>query len=402
MERYVVRPRHVEVQIIADRHGAVVHVGDRDCTVQRRHQKLIEEAPAPDLADSLRKAMHSAAVALCRAEGYVGAGTVEFLVDPASGEYFFLEMNTRLQVEHGVSELVSGIDLVEAQLLVAAGRPLPFTQADVELRGHAIEARLAAEDAWDDFRPSPGRVANLALPPAPWLRADMGIEAGDDVQPYYDSMVGKLLVWGPTRDHARARLADALRRLRIGGVPTTAAYLADVLDQPDFRAVTHFTGSVECDWVPDPAHCPPAIEIKEEDNMSRPSITERMAALPRPIAVFGVAPARAPFAVASPRAPRAADGVAAAPGGGAGTVTAPMDGTVVAVPVSAGAFVQPGDTLVVIEAMKMEVRIAAPVTGTVAHLGCSVGDLLRKGGVLAVVDPVSAQQAGEGSILVDQ
>ncbi len=248
LERYLDRPRHVEVQILADAHGTVLHLGDRDCSVQRRHQKMLEEAPAPDLPTGQRDALRSAAVDLAREVGYVGAGTVEFLV--AGSDFFFLEMNTRLQVEHGVTELVTGVDLVAAQLAVAGGEKLWFTQDDVVVTGHALQARIAAEDPWSGFVPSPGTITALRVPSGPWVRSDLGVEAGDTVAREYDSMIGKVLARGPDRDTARRRLAAALDELAVGGIPTTAPYLRTVLDRDDFVAVTHDTGSVERDWAP--------------------------------------------------------------------------------------------------------------------------------------------------------
>ncbi|MEN9931876.1 MAG: hypothetical protein RIS17_449, partial [Pseudomonadota bacterium] len=194
LERYLDRPRHVEVQVLGDAHGHVIHLGDRDCSVQRRHQKLIEEAPAPELYDGLRERIASAAVSLARREAYRSSGTVEFLV--AGEEFFFLEMNTRLQVEHGVTELVTGIDIVCQQIRIANGEPLGIAQEDVRISGHAIQARIAAEDAWENFRPTPARIGKLGLPTGPWLRLDFGVEAGDAIAPHYDSMFGKVQAWG--------------------------------------------------------------------------------------------------------------------------------------------------------------------------------------------------------------
>ncbi|MBL8271622.1 acetyl/propionyl/methylcrotonyl-CoA carboxylase subunit alpha, partial [Steroidobacter sp.] len=243
LERYVSKGRHVEVQVLGDSHGNVVHLGDRDCSVQRRHQKMIEEAPAPALPEALRTAIATAAVRLAKDVGYFSAGTVEFLVDVAAREFYFLEMNTRLQVEHGVTEMVTGIDIVASQLRIAAGEPLGFSQQQVQIVGHAMQARIAAEDPWQGFQPQPGKIDKLQLPMGPWLRLDFGVESGDSIASYYDSMFGKLQAQGQDRDSARLRLRTALDALKVVGLPTTAPYLREVLSQPDFIAVKHDTGS---------------------------------------------------------------------------------------------------------------------------------------------------------------
>ncbi|WP_214405267.1 acetyl/propionyl/methylcrotonyl-CoA carboxylase subunit alpha [Pseudonocardia lacus] len=374
LERYLERPRHVEVQVLADAHGGLVHLGSRDCSVQRRHQKLVEEAPAADVPAGL----HEAALRLAGEVGYVGAGTVEFLVDPATGEFFFLEMNTRLQVEHGVTELVTGVDLVAAQLAVAAGEKLWFTQDDVRLDGHAIQARIAVEDPWESFRPAPGTVTGLRLPLGPWVRCDMGVEAGGAVPAEYDSMIGKVLARGPDRESARRRLRAALDELRVDGVPTTAPYLRTVLDRDGFVAGTHDTGSVERDWPPDPARRPaPAgrrvrrVRIATDRGPVEIAIP---AAAPPPGAPTTTRPARAESAAGSSEGPD-------------GPPTAPMDATVVAVPVEAGTEVGAGDVLVVLEAMKMEIEVRAARAGTVTAVHVAPGTPVAAGTTLAAVTP---------------
>ena len=382
VERYLDRPRHVEVQILADAHGTVLHLGDRDCSVQRRHQKLIEEAPA-DLPSDVRSELHAAAVRLAREVGYVGAGTVEFLVDGSSGgtEFFFLEMNTRLQVEHGVTELVTGVDLVAAQLGVAAGEKLWFAQDDVTVGGHAIQARIAAEDPYEGFRPSPGTVRGLHLPLGPWVRCDLGVEAGDTVAPEYDSMFGKILARGPDRDTARRRLATALDELVVDGVPTTAPYLRTVLDEETFVDGTHDTGSVERDWVPTtaPATAAPALP---------PTVAAGSAPRTRRVRI---ATDRGPVEIAIPSRAERSERAHADPSGRGGATagtapTAPMDAIVVDVPVAVGAAVSAGDVLVVLEAMKMETEVRAPVAGTVSAVHVSPGSSVAAGTVLADVD----------------
>ena len=245
LERYVERPRHVEVQVFGDRFGGVVHLYERDCSVQRRHQKIVEETPAPGLEAGLRERILAAGVAAARAIGYVGAGTVEFLVSP-EGEFWFMEMNTRLQVEHPVTEAVTGVDLVEWQLRIAAGEALPREQAQIRSEGHAIEARLYAEVPERGFLPSTGRLSHLEFPPAePGLRVDRGVEAGSEITPWYDPMIAKLVAHGGTREEARRRLAAALARTEIVGVETNRRFLVRLLESDDFASGHIDTGLVE-------------------------------------------------------------------------------------------------------------------------------------------------------------
>jgi acetyl-CoA carboxylase biotin carboxylase subunit len=244
LEKALERPRHVEVQVLADGRGRTVHLFERACSVQRRHQKLLEEAPAPQLDSALRERLGAAAVAAAEAVGYRGAGTVEFLLD-AEGAFHFLEMNTRIQVEHPVTEAITGIDLVQAQLSLAGGEPLSFTQEEVALRGHALEARIYAEDPSRGFLPSPGRIGVLRIPSGPGVRVDAGVEAGDEVTTHYDALLAKVIAWGEDRGAARARLARALGEFVITGVATTLPFHRRLLDDPAFRAGRYDTGIVE-------------------------------------------------------------------------------------------------------------------------------------------------------------
>ena len=232
IERYIRNPRHVEFQILADAHGQVLHLGERDCSIQRRHQKLIEESPSPAMTPTLREAMGSAAVASARAVGYVNAGTIEFLLDE-DGRFYFMEMNTRIQVEHPVTEEVVGLDLVKQQLYIAAGERVPLRQEEVILRGHAIECRVNAEDP-EEFLPSPGKITTLRLPGGPGVRVDTHAYAGYTIPPYYDSLVGKLIVRGQDRAEAIGRMRRALQEFVVQGIKTTIPFHLRVMDHPDF------------------------------------------------------------------------------------------------------------------------------------------------------------------------
>lgn len=244
IEKFVVRPRHVEVQVLADAHGTVVHLFERDCSIQRRNQKVIEESPCPVLLPETREAMTQVACQAAAAVAYEGAGTVEFLLG-ADGEFYFLEMNTRLQVEHPITELVTGVDLVHAQLRVAQGEPLWFAQEDVQQRGHAIELRIYAEDPTNGWSPSPGKVHGYQEPTGPWVRVDGAVYAGGEVPVFYDPMVAKLAVWGETREAALQRADRALREYRVRGIHTTIPFFRAVLRDPDFRSGIYTTGFLD-------------------------------------------------------------------------------------------------------------------------------------------------------------
>ena len=244
LEKFIERPRHVEFQILADAYGNVVHLGERDCSIQRRHQKLLEEAPSPALSATLRQKMGDAAVKVAQAIGYVGAGTVEFLVDSA-GNFYFMEMNTRIQVEHPVTEMVTGLDLIAEQIRIAQGEALRFRQEDIQLRGHAIECRINAEDPEYNFRPNPGRITGYLPPGGPGVRVDSHVYTDYEIPPYYDSLIGKLIVWGATREEAIARMQRALRECAITGLPTTLSFHQLMLQMPEFLRGELYTNFVE-------------------------------------------------------------------------------------------------------------------------------------------------------------
>jgi acetyl-CoA carboxylase biotin carboxylase subunit len=243
LERFVARPRHVEVQVLGDHFGHLIAVGERDCSIQRRHQKLIEEAPAPNLAAKTREALLRAAVKGAKAAGYTNAGTLEFLVDP-DGDFYFMEMNTRIQVEHPVTEMVTGTDLVAWQIRIAAGQRLTLSQRDCEPCGHAIECRVTAEDAALDFAPSVGTIETYVAPGGPGVRVDSHLYAGYSVPPYYDSLLGKIIAWGRDRDEAAARMERALTETVIIGVPQTVSFLRDIVSDDEFRAARYDTGFI--------------------------------------------------------------------------------------------------------------------------------------------------------------
>jgi len=251
MEKFVDRPRHVEVQVLADRHGNVVHLGERDCSIQRRHQKLLEEAPSTAVTPDLRRQMGAAAVAAARSIGYEGAGTVEFLVD-RSGAFYFMEMNTRIQVEHPVTEVVTGVDLIAEQLRIAGGEPISLQQSEIQLRGHAIEVRINAEDPRQNFRPAPGKITGWLPPGGPGVRVDSHVYTGYEIPPFYDSLIGKLIVWGVDRDHALKRLRRALSECAVTGIPTTIDFHLALLDRPEFQRGDVHTKFVEQEMLPQP------------------------------------------------------------------------------------------------------------------------------------------------------
>ena len=461
LERYVARSRHVEVQLLGDAHGRLVHLGERECSIQRRHQKVVEESPSPRVDPALRSAMGDAALRLGRAIGYQSAGTVEFLLDEASGEFFFLEVNTRLQVEHPVTEEVTGIDLVREQLRIAAGEPLDLDQGDVSATGHAVEARLYAEDPAAGFLPATGTLAAFAPADDPAVRWDSGVEAGSVVGVAFDPMLAKVVAHAPTRSEAAGRLALALERLHLGGVTTNRDFLVATLRSPAFLAgdtTTDFIERVrpatgldldeaELTWVATAAalwlqgaNRAEAVALGELPsgwrNARLPAQEVRLAHGERTLEVryasrrdgtFGVGDGTArvhrwsPSAIdvevdgrrATVRVTRAggrlhvqttrgtADldvvprfvvpGTAASAGG----LLAPMPGIVLDVRCEVGDDVRAGDTLVVLEAMKMEHHMTAPVDGTVTEVGVRAGEQVDNGAVLLVIEPVGAGDGDE-------
>ncbi len=382
MERYLTNPRHVEVQILADTHGNCVYLGTRDCSAQRRHQKLIEEAPAAGIADDIIARMGEAAVAVAKGCNYVNAGTVEFLYE--DNGFHYLEMNTRLQVEHPATELITGIDLVEQQLRVASGEPLPFTQDDIEIRGHSIEIRINAEDpAGGAFLPSPGPITKLSAPDGFGTRFDTGYESGDEISQFYDNLVGKLIVWGHDRQTAISRALRALGELEIEGVATTIPADIAILEHPDFQNMAHSTKWVEESLDLSDVSTPTAgpSEQDEEPKVKRDLDVEVNG---KRFSVSMWVPETAP----APSAGRARRGAAGGGSGasGSGDVTAPMQGTIVKVNVSIGDTVDVGDPIVVLEAMKMENNVAAEKAGTVTEVRVGEGDSVGGGDVLAVIE----------------
>ncbi len=394
VERYLTWPRHVEVQIVGDQQGNVVWVSTRDCSAQRRHQKLIEEAPAPGLPPGVEDGMGEAAVKAAKAVGYFNAGTVEFIYQ--DGDFFFLEMNTRLQVEHPVTEVVTGIDLVEWQIRVAAGEPLPLDQEEVRAlqRGHGIEVRINAENpAGGAFLPSPGRITALTAPDGFGVRFDSGYAEGDEVSQFYDNLVGKLIVWGKDRPTAIARTIRALEEMRVEGVATTIPADLAILRHPDFVNVEHSTKWVEerldLSGVAAPAAPAPAeTDGEEPEPMVRRRTTVEVNGKRFDVSLW--VPESAGSVTAAPAAARARKPRRAAGGGGgavgSGEVTVPMQGTIVKVLVEVGQAVEIGQAVVVLEAMKMENQIAAEKAGTVKEIRVSPGDTVGGGDVVVLID----------------
>lgn len=438
VEKYLLKPRHVEIQVFADQHGHCLYLNERDCSIQRRHQKVVEEAPAPGLSAEQRRAMGEAAVRAAQAIGYVGAGTVEFLLD-ARGEFFFMEMNTRLQVEHPVTEAITGLDLVAWQIRVAQGEPLPITQEQVPLIGHAIEVRLYAEDPANDFLPATGHLALYReSAPGPGRRVDSGVAQGDNVSPFYDPMLGKLIAWGEDREQARLRLLSMLDEFAVGGLKTNLGFLRRIIAHPAFAAAQLDTGFIpryQDDLLPEPGELSDAFWqaagaafMQSLPAGSGPWADTRgfRAGLPAEVSLHlscngqdrrvrleganaqwqdeqlwiehnGVR--RAHLAVRSEgsvylrwdgemHAVSLFDPIAAVEANQShqGGLTAPMNGSIVRVLVEVGQAVEAGTQLVVLEAMKMEHSIRAPQAGVVKALFCQEGEMVAEGSALVELE----------------
>ena len=438
VEKYLLKPRHVEIQVFADQQGHCLYLNERDCSIQRRHQKVVEEAPAPGLSVEQRRAMGEAAVRAAQAIGYVGAGTVEFLLD-ARGEFFFMEMNTRLQVEHPVTEAITGLDLVAWQIRVAQGKALPITQEQVALNGHAIEVRLYAEDPANDFLPATGHLALYReSSPGPGRRVDSGVEQGDSVSPFYDPMLGKLIAWGEDREQARLRLLSMLDEFAVGGLKTNLGFLRRIIGHPAFAAAELDTGFIpryQGELLPTPgalsdefwqaagsafmqslpvgdgpwashqgfrAGLPAEVSLHLSCNGQ-----DRLVTLTgQPSQLCGEqlltehqGVRRAHLAVRSEgslylrwdgemHAVSLFDPIAAVEANQShqGGLTAPMNGSIVRVLVEVGQTVEAGTQLVVLEAMKMEHSIRAPHAGVVKALFCQEGEMVAEGSALVELE----------------
>jgi acetyl-CoA/propionyl-CoA carboxylase biotin carboxyl carrier protein len=392
VERYLEDPRHVEVQVLADEHGNIIHLGERDCTIQRRHQKLVEETPSPAVDGELRDRIGQIAVDAARAVGYRSAGTIEGLLD-REGDYYFLEMNTRIQVEHTVTEMATGMDLVREQILIAAGKPLSLRQEEVVLRGHAIECRINAEDPSNGFLPAPGRITGYREPAGPGVRIDSGVVGGSEISPLYDPMIAKLIVHDTDREHARRRMLRALDEFEIDGVTTLLGFHRALLRHPCFVEGATCHGVVESEEL-----------ANEADALSHRSTT--VAGLPD--GVFQERPAtvevdgrrfevkalvpESPYAELARRRRDRSRG-RATHGAARDSVVSPMQGTVLSVRVEEGEAVSAGQVLCIVEAMKMENEVHAHRDGVVSGLSVASGQPVKTGQVICVI-----ASEGEGDL----
>jgi acetyl-CoA/propionyl-CoA carboxylase biotin carboxyl carrier protein len=399
LERYLPDPRHVEVQVLAETHGNVIHLGERDCSLQRRHQKLIEEAPAPAVDEALRAKIGKIATDAAAAVNYTGAGTIEGLLQ--DGEYYFLEMNTRVQVEHCVTEMVTGIDIVKEGIRVAAGEPLSISQDDLELRGHAIECRINAEDASKNFAPAPGRIGHYREPAGPGVRVDSGVTSGSEISPMYDPMVAKLIVWDVDREQATARMLRALSEYEIEDLKTLIPFHTAILQTRQWHDAETCRDLIEDKaWLKELAF-PKAEKAAEAEAESgagageplEQSYTVEVSGKRFDVKVIGPAlsggtlngAAPAPADAAGTRRPPRRERSGAGGGGGGDTLSSPLQGTVLKVAVEKGAEVEEGALVAVIEAMKMENEITAHKAGVVSDLPIAVGASVAGGDTLAVI-----------------
>jgi acetyl-CoA/propionyl-CoA carboxylase biotin carboxyl carrier protein len=390
IERYLPDPRHVELQVLADSHGNVIHLGERDCSLQRRHQKLIEESPAPAVSDELRAKIGQIAVDAAKAVDYRSAGTFEGLLQ--DDEWFFMEMNTRVQVEHCVTEMVTGIDIVREQILIAAGEPLSVAQEDVRFHGHAIECRINAEDASKNFAPAPGTITSYKEPAGPGVRMDSGVDAGAEITPLYDPMVAKLIVWDVDREHATRRAIRALEELEVGGVRTLIPFHKAILATDQWANAETCRDLIEDkNWLKTLAEPKPEAPPEGEDEAEK---VERKYAVEVSgklfeVKVIGDALGGLPAANGASAGPKPKKRRERSGGGGGvsadGKLVSPLQGTVLKVAVEKGAQVEAGTLICVIEAMKMENEITAPAGGTVEELGVSEGAAISTGDTIAVI-----------------
>jgi acetyl-CoA/propionyl-CoA carboxylase, biotin carboxylase, biotin carboxyl carrier protein len=388
VERYLEDPRHVEVQVLADSHGNVIHLGERDCSLQRRHQKVIEEAPGPQVDAEMRERIGKIATDAAAAVGYRGAGTVEGM--QVGEEYFFLEMNTRVQVEHCVTEMVTGVDIVREQVLVAAGEALSIAQEEVELRGHAIECRINAEAAHKNFAPAPGTIAAYREPAGPGVRVDSGVEAGSEVTPMYDPMVAKLIVWDVDREHATRRMLRALDEYEVGGLTTLIPFHSAILATEQWaRGETCRDLMEDKKWLKTTAPAEPlAAEAPEGVELVNRDYKVEVSGKLFDVKVIGEAAAggAVPAAAGGRKPPKRERKTGGAAGASSESLPSPLQGTVLKVAVEQGAEVSEGDLICVIEAMKMENEITAHRSGKVTTLNVTEGAAVSSGDVLAVIE----------------
>ena len=396
VEKYLEDPRHVEVQVLADAYGNVIHLGERDCTIQRRHQKLVEETPSPAVDAALRERIGAIAVEATRAVGYRSAGTIEGLL-AADGAYYFMEMNTRIQVEHTVTEMAIGLDLVREQLLIAAGEPLSLRQEDVRLSGHAIECRINAEDPSTGFLPTPGRIAGYREPGGPGVRVDSGVEDGSEISALYDPMIAKLIVHGVDREHARRRMLRALDEFQIGGMTTLLGFHRALLRHPCFVQGETCHEVVESPELAEQANQlshDAAVELATSNGRMR----ERVSTVEldgRRFDVRVITPEPPWVELAERRRQRAAEH--AAGGGGRDAIVSPMQGTVLSVAVADGDEVMAGQVICIVEAMKMENEVHAVRDGVVSELSVAPGAQVATGQVICVVAPLEVAAQPDGA-----